>query len=64
MSRRLRGYAQRTTTVTPLDSAIDEIVRLRSAIEKHRDDICEGEDFLRGADLNLWLVLKHPKAGL
>jgi hypothetical protein len=42
-----------------LDAALDEINRLRSAIRAHRDDICNTEDSIRVADIELWLTLKE-----
>lgn len=46
--------------MTPLDAALDEIARLRTAIEAHRDAAVNDEraEWLHAVDLELWHALK------
>jgi hypothetical protein len=46
-----------------LDTAIDEIARLRTAIETHREAVCSHprSEWLDAIDLALWYALKESK---
>lgn len=45
-------------TAADVDALLDEIARLRAAIEAHRRATCDETDVLEGRDLELWLTLK------
>jgi hypothetical protein len=46
-----------------LDAALDEISRLRAAINTHRDAVCDHprSEFLYAIDLELWHAIKETK---
>jgi hypothetical protein len=44
--------------VSDVDVLLDEIARLRTAIEQHRQATVDECDVLEGRDLELWLVLE------
>jgi hypothetical protein len=42
-----------------LDAALDEINRLRAAINVHRDWTCDHTGLMTAADIDLWRAIKE-----
>ncbi len=45
--------------MSDVDKLLDELARLRAAIEEHRRATCDESDVFEGRDLDLWSALKE-----